>query len=843
MQHVTVQVKLGDYTFQGRAVESLEIRQAVGEHVECTLVFDRDPRATQSETARVESAKLADAQLQVILSKSLDTPAGANGAATASAAGGLFSGAGLAGAAVSTARAAVGAAVRTAITNRHGSGRVTSDAVLAETGNAVGPQIASGVGSLFGFGGAVGGGAGNGNAANGGGSPNLLTGAGFAGAAQSTGTDVLKAAVSTGISNQHGSGRITTNAVMGALGAAASMQVGRAVDALTGAPTSAASEPGAVGANPAGASPAGANSAGHDGPAVADDAVKFLAFDGQVREVKVEYRAEGGARFTIRAFSRSYELSAHADQRYFAKQTVPGLAGVLDVAVAGSVPAGAPRDYLQRGESRWAFYARVAAGEGLQLRPTWGRRPGESASQAAEVAQGFTSERHAVTWGRDLIEFALVARPTNHGVTGAFTDPAAKHSHTFRGVRKDPEWLGGAKPLVDALKQVSTKDAGGGDPGHVEVGGLGGTRARTLEEFRTRLERASEARLGGAIEGTGTSTEPGLRAGDRIDITSGTGGGAASWALGTDEYQGTYGLTSVIHHWAHGLYKNTFTATPWAHYHPTPKVVEQSLARMAEVLGGADAGGTEHAAGSGAAGIASTGVALATVIDDDDPKKLGRVRVQYAFMEKGEKSHWLRVAGHGGGKGHGAGHVPLKGNMVAVAAVKNDDEHPLVIGAVYDQMDAGGHTKDRIQMVSRSGSGFSLNTGQGGASDVVELHTPGGKTMVHLLNNLVTIHSEGDISIEAPNGEVRIHAKSMTTVVDTDVVREVTGDVHDTVQGSVLRAVKGDVHDTVQGQTAHDVTGDSSTTAANVKVTSKGTMDAIASGTHTIKGGQVTINP
>lgn len=853
MQHVTVQVKLGEYAFQGRAVESLDVRQAVGEHAECTLVFDRDPRATQSETAQVEAAKLADAGLQVVFSESLGGPSGGAG-------GGPVAGAAAA-AANSVASAALGGAVRTGITG--------------DAASSAGPSGAPGSAGDDGAGdGGAGAAPGDGTAD---GVPvGMTTGTGFAGAggAGSPVAGMLAGVARTGITNRIASSHFAPSFVTGTVANAAGAQVGRVVDgigsALAGNGHRAAPAAASAAAANAAANGAGANGAPFaDGAAAGDDSadsapapgssVEFLAFDGQVREVRVEYRPDGAARFTIVAFSRSYELGAHADQRYFPKQTVAGLAGALDLAVAGQVPAGAARDYIQRGESDWAFVARVAAGEGLQLRPTWGRRPGETAPHPAEVAQGFASETHEVTWGRDLVEFAVTGRPTNHGVTSAFTDPATKHTHRFRGVRKSPQWLGGAKPLVSALEQAATKDAGGGDPGNVDVGGLGGTRARTLEEFRTRLERASEARLGGAIEATGASTDPSLRAGDRIEVTNGAGGGLlpTSWDYGADERKGTYGLIRVQHHWENGLYRNTFTATPWAGYHPTPRAIEEGLARAAAALGGADAGGNEHAHGGGAWG-AGSGVTLATVFDDDDPKKLGRVRVQYAYQEGQEASHWLRVAGHGGGKGHGAGHVPLKGNMVAVAPVRHDEEHPLVIGAVYDQTDAGGQTKDRIQVVSRSGSGLSLNTGQGGASDHVELHTPGGKTMVHLLDNLITIHSEGDISIEAPNGELRIRAKSMTTAVDTDVVRGVKGDVHDTVQGSVVRAVKGDLHDTVQGSVVRDitgdvhdtvqgevvrtVTGDSSTTAANVAVTSRGKMDATASGTHTIKGGQVKIN-
>ncbi len=852
MPHVTVQVRLGEYTFRGRSVESLEIRQAVGEHTECTLVFDRDPRATERDTANVKSAALVEATLQVILAQTDDPAAGGqNGSPAGGVAGTLFGGQ-LVSTAVLTAKAAAGAAIKTALTNRHGSGRITTNAVLTDAGKALAPQLGGGVSSLLGAAGV--------GSANGGPSadaaqkaateankasrdaPDFFTGAGLEQGLQATAAGVAQDTAASALAHRSESGRNNTNAALGALGNVANAQAGAVVDygakQLFGGPAAGA------------ASAAGGLAAGAPGAADAP-ATEFLAFDGRVREVTVDYGPNGTARFTVRAFSKSYELAAHAEQRYFAKQTIAGLAKVFDVGVTGQVPAGQPRDYIQRGESDYAFIASRAAVEGLQFRATWGRHPGESTSEPAEIAEGFADAHHVLLWGRNLTKLGVTVRPTNHGVSAHFTDPKTKHTHTFNGVRKDPEWMGGAQALVDALKAAAPKDAGGGDPGNVNVGGLGGTQARNLDEFRTRLERASEARLGGAIHASGTSTEPKLRAGDRIVVSSGGSGGAGNgaggtWgAVGSDERDGVYGLTSVTHHYKEGNYENTFTATPWKGYHPSPKAVQDALARAVVALGGADAAGAEHGAGT-----TSDGVTIATVFDDDDPQKLGRVRVQYAYQRGQDASHWLRVAGHGGGKGHGAGHVPLKGNMVAVAPVKNDDEHPLVIGAVYDQTDAGGHTKDRIQMVSRSGSGFSINTGQGGASDHVELHTPSGAAMVRCHGDRVTIHAEGNIAIEAPNGEVRIVAKSMTTEISTNDVREVKGDVHDTVHGSVLREITGDVHDTVhggvtegiKGAALRNVKGDSTLAAANVKLSSRGTLDATAPGVHTIKGGKVNIN-
>lgn len=583
-----------------------------------------------------------------------------------------------------------------------------------------------------------------------------------------------------------------------------------------------------------------------------------LAFEGRVREARVAHQPAGGGRFTVTAVSESQTLAAHADRRYLPQQTVPALVAAMGASVAGSVPAGEPRDYVQKGESDWAFLARLAAGEGLQLRPVWPRSPDDGPPpEPAEVGRGFGDVTHALTWGRDLLAFESLLRPTNPGVTGAFYDPATKHDHRFRGVRQKAAWLGGAQPVVAAAERVSTQDSGGGDPGHIEVGGPGGVRARTQEEFRTRLERASAARAGAAVEASGMSTQPGLRAGDRVTVSDGnaagepdaTGGerggsegedgaggggpsGLSPWGadVGAAERGGTYGLIRVTHRWTGSQYENEFAATPWADYHPAPALVERQLARSAVDDG--DAGGT-HAL-PGAAG-STGGLMLGVVVDNADPKGRGRVKVRFGWMDEGEQTHWVRVAGLGGGNGRGVGVLPSAGDEVVVAAVAGDPEHPVVLGALWNGVDRAGHAPGRQHWVTPAGNTLAFSEGKAGADEEkVELYSKTGACMVQLAAKgptgvpTVTVHSEGDLALEAPKGELRITAKSMATFVETDAKREVKGAVHDKVTGPVTLATEARL--AFKG-------------GPEVVLLSGGALRAHATGTHTLTGQLVTLNP
>ena len=569
-----------------------------------------------------------------------------------------------------------------------------------------------------------------------------------------------------------------------------------------------------------------------------------LTFEGQVRHADATYQPTGIARFTVVALSASYALAEHVDRSYRRDHTVAQLVTALGATPAGALPDGEPRDYIQPGQSAWAELAEVAAGEGLQLRPTWPRSPeGGAAPAPAEVGAGFGDVTHTLVWGRDLLGFSTSLVPANAGVTSAFYDPAEKHAHQFV-VRATPRWLGGAAPVVSAAQRVADADADGGDPGHVEVGGPGGIRARTLAEFRTRLERESARRIGATVKSSGASTVPGLRAGDKVDLwasaaaaagtlgdddagANGDGGDGAGgddgappspglWVNGPEDADrtGLFGLVSVTHRWNNGLYENQFTATPWADYAPAPADVAPESAAAATPL-------TEG------------GLALAIVVANADPKNRGRVKVRYAWMDEGTETAWIRVSAPGAGNGRGFGWLPTIGDEVVVAAVAGDPEHPVVLGSLWNGVDQAAHFPGRTHLVTPSGNTLALIEGKAGANEeIVEVHTPTGKTGVQLAAHggspVVTVYSAGDISLEAPQGQVRITAKTMLAHV---------ADTHETqVGGAHTLKVQGAITVESAARVAIKAAGD-------YVVTAGGTVRTHAGGVHTLTGSAVTANP
>lgn len=109
---------------------------------------------------------------------------------------------------------------------------------------------------------------------------------------------------------------------------------------------------------------------------------------------------------------------------------------------------------------------------------------------------------------------------------------------------------------------------------------------------------------------------------------------------------------------------------------------------------------------------------LATVLDNDDPKKQGRVKVQFKWQcTANDPTEWLRVmspnAGHGDtGKNRGFLVVPEKGDQVIVDFEEGNIARPVVMGSVYhgNNVDSGGFSNSNIKgMHSRRGSFLIFN--------------------------------------------------------------------------------------------------------------------------------------
>ncbi len=149
------------------------------------------------------------------------------------------------------------------------------------------------------------------------------------------------------------------------------------------------------------------------------------------------------------------------------------------------------------------------------------------------------------------------------------------------------------------------------------------------------------------------------------------------------------------------------------------------------------------------------GAAPATVADNNDPDKLGRVRVKFAW--DGKPTAWVRVAAIAAGSGHGALWVPQVDDEVLVEFEYADPSRPVVVGALYH--------------------GSALPSIEGGVGDVLLARTDAGtEVRIKQTENReeirLRVHSDGPVlhivagdpakvSIIVEQGACEVTAKSV----------------------------------------------------------------------------------
>lgn len=83
----------------------------------------------------------------------------------------------------------------------------------------------------------------------------------------------------------------------------------------------------------------------------------------------------------------------------------------------------------------------------------------------------------------------------------------------------------------------------------------------------------------------------------------------------------------------------------------------------------------------------SVGVLLGTVIDNEDPEKLGRVKVTFPDIPDYKETDWIRVAVLMTGSKRGYYFVPEIDDEVLVAFEHANIKKPIVIGSLWSRKD------------------------------------------------------------------------------------------------------------------------------------------------------------
>lgn len=138
---------------------------------------------------------------------------------------------------------------------------------------------------------------------------------------------------------------------------------------------------------------------------------------------------------------------------------------------------------------------------------------------------------------------------------------------------------------------------------------------------------------------------------------------------------------------------------------------------------------------------------MAIVKDNNDPKKMGRVRVQMLWQQESvEMTDWIRVLTPDAGssdkveKNRGFVFVPEVGDQVLLGFRYNDPDRPFVLGSMFHGKTGNGCNDDNHSksLTTRSGNKIVMDDKKGS----VIISDPSG--------NVVTMHGDGSMTIQAP---------------------------------------------------------------------------------------------
>jgi uncharacterized protein involved in type VI secretion and phage assembly len=188
------------------------------------------------------------------------------------------------------------------------------------------------------------------------------------------------------------------------------------------------------------------------------------------------------------------------------------------------------------------------------------------------------------------------------------------------------------------------------------------------------------------------------------------------------------------------------------------------------------------------------GVSVGLVIDNKDPQGLGRVRLKFPMLSDDEIGHWARIAVLMAGADRGTFFLPEVGEEVLVAFEQGDIARPYVLGALWNGVDKPPETnadgKNNLRLVkSRSGHLIRLDDTDGAEKIEIIDKSGGNSISIDTQNNAITITSAADITIDAPQGTLKLSAQAIEIASAANMDVEAQGNL--TLQASGNTTLKG----------------------------------------------------
>jgi len=158
------------------------------------------------------------------------------------------------------------------------------------------------------------------------------------------------------------------------------------------------------------------------------------------------------------------------------------------------------------------------------------------------------------------------------------------------------------------------------------------------------------------------------------------------------------------------------------------------------------------------------GVVVGVVTNNQDPDKQARIKVKYPWLAANEESAWARLAVPMAGGSRGLFFLPEVGDEVLVAFEHGDTSRPYILGGLWGGVDGpptGGDGRDLKVLQSKSGHVIRLDDTDGGEKIEIVDKTGKNRITVDAAHNTITISTDKDIELKAPQGKISIVAQEV----------------------------------------------------------------------------------
>jgi len=443
---------------------------------------------------------------------------------------------------------------------------------------------------------------------------------------------------------------------------------------------------------------------------------------GEITAIEPQFTPITGPALVLRGYDRSHRLNRDKKSRSFVQMTDSDIANKIanEASLKGKIDT-TPQVHdhvLQDNQTDWEFLTQRARRIGYRLFVEEGTLHFVKAPAGAGQAP-------VVEWATDLVEFnarmstalqvsEVVVQGWDPGkqqqIVGRATTPqdTPRIGETRQGGQAAQQAFGIAAKKIVVDRPVSTQ---------AEADALAQSVCNEIGQGFIEAECVC-------------SGNPAIQAGATVQLEG----------VGT-RFSGTYRVTHALHRRDASGYTTQFTA---GGCHAT------TLSELLVPAG--QNGSTSHCP------------MLGVVTNNDDPDKLGRVKLKYPTLTNSHESNWARLAAPGAGKDRGLVWIPDVGDEVLVVFEHEDINRPIVVGGLWSQK---SQPSDSSNLVA-SGKAIAIHIDTHGKMGLKIMDSPNDTSLNlgdpdnHLAlsktNRQVNLKSADKVTIEGMNISVSAQA-------------------------------------------------------------------------------------